>query len=221
MMDAPASNASRADRAIASGVTGTIGCWRGSVRTPFRAQVRIALSIAVSCLFNFADERPLSDLASFRDRQRFDNPRMRGGNADFHFHGFDDRELGAGRDVIAFAHTHLGDAARYRGADEAAAACFILLLPSGGFPEDKAFAIAAQMQRAVLEGGNRASAYALRQVSDFGKVSGQGEFVDVVIELQDGSPGGAWPVANGGLRSGALELGHQRHPGAVRKERRR
>ncbi|MGY3463811.1 hypothetical protein ACVW0I_000682 [Bradyrhizobium sp. LM6.11] len=44
MIDAPASNAALASRAICSGVTGTL-CCLGSVSTPFSAQVMTALSL--------------------------------------------------------------------------------------------------------------------------------------------------------------------------------
>ena len=45
-MAAPASNASFAEAAISSGVTGT-GCCFGLVSTPLSAQVRIALSMSL------------------------------------------------------------------------------------------------------------------------------------------------------------------------------
>src|SRR5579883_746518 len=89
MMEAPASYASCADCAISAGVTGIMGCCRGSVSTPLRAQVMIALSIADPSFFHFANNSALGYLTAFGNRQAPNDAVIGSCHAGLHFHGFD------------------------------------------------------------------------------------------------------------------------------------
>src|SRR6516165_6098956 len=101
-MEAPASKASRADCAICLGVTGTIGCWRGSVSTPFNAHVRIALGISgLMRLFDLEEKRLHGDLRARLRVHACDPACVDGGHKRFHFHRLDERECLPGFDSLA------------------------------------------------------------------------------------------------------------------------
>src|ERR1700731_1662530 len=93
MIEAPASKASCAERAICAGETGTIGCWRGSVRTPFRAQVKIALDIGGLIQFlDFEEKCGVRDLPTLTNAHARHTAGVDSYNAGFHLHSFDQCE---------------------------------------------------------------------------------------------------------------------------------
>src|ERR1700731_2383424 len=93
IIEAPASKASCAERAICVGETGTIGCWRGSVRTPFRAQVKIALDIGGLIQFlDFEEKCGVRDLPTLTNAHARHTAGVDSYNAGFHLHSFDQCE---------------------------------------------------------------------------------------------------------------------------------
>ncbi len=92
-MAAPASNASRADCAICSGETGTIGCCRGSVKTPFKAHVRIALDIGrLLQSLNLEEKRRIADLNAGFCMHIRDSACLTRRYPRFHLHGLKKRK---------------------------------------------------------------------------------------------------------------------------------
>src|SRR6185312_7683102 len=107
-MDAPASNASRADCAICWGETGT-GCCLGLVSTPFSAQVRMALSISGLLLIRvreFEEEDARFDGVSLCHMDSTDGAVHPCEQARFHLHRLDDGERVSRSDGAPGRHVH-------------------------------------------------------------------------------------------------------------------
>ncbi len=138
MMAAPASNASRADCAIFSGDTGTIGCCLGSVKTPFKAHVRIALDIGRPLqLFDLEEKRRICHLRSRRHMRRRDPASVRGADARLHFHGFDERKRLPGFNPLPRLDTNFDHKPRNRRYNSASSAGIAVRVMAARLPEHK------------------------------------------------------------------------------------
>ena len=160
MMEAPASKASRADCAICSGVTGTIGCCRGSVRTPFKAQVRMALDIGglvQSC--DLEEKRLHGDLRSGLRVHAHDAAPVDGAYPRFHLHGLDKRERLPSRHDLPRFGEDIKEKASHGRRDPRSISDMIggVML---GFAKDKGEAAGAQMQVRAVPNRDRAPAHA-------------------------------------------------------------
>src|SRR5215469_2631543 len=167
MMAAPASKAWRADCAISWGVTGTMGCWRGSVRMPFKAQVRIALDIGG--LFQRLD---LEQQGRVRGPVPFFHMNGRHlasvdrTNPHFHLHRLDNGEDLPGLDGLPGLRQNLHDNARGWSGDVLPIAALVFRPGGPALREGKDGAAGTQMKASGVPNRNRAAADAADPVDD-------------------------------------------------------